>query len=58
MSDEQKLVGVTKSVIESYIKELSYKDIDPNVIDRLRITLLEQGNTSEKQIRQALFGSE
>lgn len=58
MSDEQKFVGVTRSVVEKYLDDLHGAGVEVNAIDRLRETLLKQGKISEKHLRQALFNPE
>ena len=57
-SDDNRLVGVTRSVIEQFLEELQQADVDPSVVERLRITILQKGKFSESALKTALFPEE
>ncbi|MBO6726107.1 MAG: hypothetical protein JJ911_10650 [Rhizobiaceae bacterium] len=55
MSDSEKFVGVTRDVVDGFIKKLEEAGVDAGVTKRLRSTVLDKAKVSEKDLREALF---
>ena len=55
MSDNEKLVGVTKEVIDQFLHSLENDQVDADIVERLRVTILDQGKTTDKALREAMF---
>lgn len=51
----EKLIGVTKDVVEIFISELERAELPKEVVIRLRETLIVDGKRSEKALLAAIF---
>jgi hypothetical protein len=58
MADSNKPVGVTKDIVESFLAELSEKDVDDAVVNGLKKTLLEDGKSTKVALEKSLFPEE
>jgi len=51
----KKPVGVTKDVLERFIREAKNAGISEDVADALQESLIENGNCTEKALLEAIF---
>ncbi len=58
MADSNKPVGVTKDIVESFLAQLSEKEVDDVVVEGLRKTLLEDGKSTKIALENSLFPDE
>jgi hypothetical protein len=49
------VTGVPKQAFEQFLKALEEKGASPDVVSRLRKTLIDHGDVSDAAIRAALF---
>ena len=55
MPETEKFVSVTRDVVEAFLSALEQTNVNSDVTEKLRVTLLEKAKVSEKDLRQALF---
>lgn len=55
LSTNNPVTGVTKQVFDQFLRKLEERKIASDVMERLKKTLIEQGDISEFAIRTALF---
>lgn len=56
-SSNEKLIGVTKDIVEKFLENLEATDLPPEIVSGLRETLVENGKRSEKVLLAAIFPS-
>lgn len=49
------VTGVPKQAFEQFLETLKNKGVSPEIVERLRKTLVEHGDVSEVAVKAALF---
>ena len=56
MAEEvEKLTGLTKDIVEQFLERLKETDLEDEIIDRLRVAIIEDGKHTEKALLAELF---
>ena len=53
--EQQHMSAVAKNVTEAFIEDLKKASVDDNIIARLKVTIIDEGKSSEKSLESALF---
>ena len=54
-NSDEKLIGVTREIVEAFLSSLADTDVPAAVVDGLRKTLMEDGKRSEKSLLEVIF---